>query len=199
MKITITYENFQELIYNLLSTYRNNLELKSLNNSQNINILIYKWLINSSLISQKLSTILNLHLIEEYDNAYNMILYQSDIVSDFYERLIEILIEIEYIQFYKKFVYIFEYLNEEESFDVNKNFETDMSRNLNKQLDKYKRIFINKKTKFLKFFNINIDKVIRKIEYNDFKNFNFEIYSYINNCYKTIVEMLFVIVINLEF
>jgi hypothetical protein len=148
MKITITQEVYEELLLNLLYTYSNTINVKNKTNNPDIIKISYEFIINSSLINHRIKTSLEYHLNENYDKAYDSLMYQCDVSSNLSDDIATNLLELEYLNFRSKLKYL-ESLNP-------KNCQT--------KLDKYKNLFITKRNKITKFFNIDLNSIIGRLD-----------------------------------
>jgi hypothetical protein len=171
MKITITQGIYEEFLLNLILTYQNTLENS---NTHDFDKFIYEFLINSSLLNNRLRNVLQNHLSGNFEKSYDSLMYQSDLANNLYDNLASHLIEIEYLELYSRFVYF-------QSFNA-----------MDKDLERLRELFISKRNKVIKFFNINMPNIIQKIEKFDYTDVNLEIANSKNKIYSKIIENLVV-------
>jgi hypothetical protein len=182
MKILITNEIYEEMIINFMVYYRNTTYLKMKNNAINMNNILYRFLLSSSIIEEKIKSILLCHLNGDYNKAYEVLIYQSDVINDFYDSLIKVLIEIEYLEFLKNLSFIIEYKYDDNSF-----YQRD------DRYDDYRSLFLKKRNKVIKFFNIDIISIFKRLDSFDFTNIS----DQINYLYNVIIDLLYVLLFNL--
>jgi hypothetical protein len=178
MKITIAQEVYEELLLNLIYTYRNTLEVKNKSTSIDTTKLTYEFIINSSLINHKVKSALRYHSYGNYEKAYDLLMYQCDISNDLTDQVAVYLLELEYLEFYSRFIYFYKVL-------TNK---------ADSKLDKYRNLFINKRSKIVKFFNIDILKVVKRVDDIEFTDIAYEIAAEKSKVYMKIINHLMVFV-----
>lgn len=184
MKIIVQQNKFEEFIFNILKIYSS-----QMHNDLNINFYFYKFIfeffINSNILNNKLKNILRFHYFQNYSKSYELLMYNIDIESNTYENICSILMELEYLEFYKSistFYNTYNLFDENGEMDVNKNFETDFSKNPSKLFEKQKKLFLHQRSKVINFFNIEINSITKRVENlnleyehsNDFNNNVFE-------------------------
>lgn len=175
MKILFTNENYEEMIINLLIYYRNATCFKRKGNALNMNDIIYRFIVNSCVIDNRIRTVLLSHLNGDYNNAYEVLICQSDVISEFNDNLIKVLLEVEYLRYLKYIYCIYEYTNDPDNSLRNDNY-----------FENCRTSFIKKRSKAIKFFNIDILSIIKRID-----SFNFSyLIDHENYLYNTIVDLL---------
>jgi hypothetical protein len=176
MKILFTNQIYEELVINLMVYYRNTTYVKRKENALDMNNILYRLIVNSSIIEDKIKSILFHHMNGEYNKAYDSLVYQSDVISEFYDGLVKLLLEIEYLEYSRKLSLIYEY-----TYDMDGSFFKNEY-----NLDSYRQYFLKRRSKIIKFFNIDILTIIKKVDSYDYNCIN----DHINYLLNVIIDML---------
>ena len=143
-----------------------------------MNNILYRLIVNSFIVEDKIKSILYYHLNGEYNKAYDALVYQSDVISEFYDSLVKILLEIEYLEYTKNLSLIYEY-----TYDLDGSFFKNEY-----NFDNYRQSFLKRRNKIIKFFNIDIITITKRVDEYDYVHIN----DHINYLLNVIIDMLYV-------
>jgi len=161
-------QNYEELTINLLKTHL------IFNSNKNFDDLfqykmIYELIIKTGSFRIKnnldIKNCLLLHLDCEFFKSYELLMsIYNDNMFQFYSKLIFYLLQLEFLEYIKKFSNYYEFLLEANLFgEINED-------NIGKVYSKWKREFLNKRSELFKFFRIDKNFIIERIESIDRNN-----------------------------
>jgi hypothetical protein len=168
MKYFMNLQNYEELTINLLKTHL------IFNSNKNFDDLfqykmIYELIIKTGSFRIKnnldIKNCLLLHLDCEFFKSYELLMsIYNDNMFQFYSKLIFYLLQLEFLEYIKKFSNYYEFLLEANLFgEINED-------NIGKVYSKWKREFLNKRSELFKFFRIDKNFIIERIESIDRNN-----------------------------